>query len=238
MIMIRLNKILSNGGVCSRRDADKLIAQGNVRVNGALVTDLGAKISQDDKIEVNGKIIDTDLKERLWIYYKPIGLLTTNKDPLNRPTIFENLKNLPRVISIGRLDLNSEGLLLLTNNGDLARKFELPSSRITRIYKVRAYGDPAKLLKHFARNVNVTIDGVVYNVDKIAMQPAPRDSNSKISGNCWINISLMEGKNREIRKIFEYFDMQVNRLIRTNYGPFSLSNLNPGEYLEVDYTLR
>ncbi|WP_342225645.1 pseudouridine synthase [Rickettsia endosymbiont of Urophora cardui] len=222
--MQRLAKFISNAGVCSRRDAEKLILDGQVKVDGMTVTSPATNVNIDNQIEVSGSLITSSQKSRLWIYYKPVGLITTHKDPLSRKIVFEQLTGLPRVISIGRLDLNSEGLLLLTNNGDLARQFELPSSKLKRVYHVRAYGNPDLLLK--SNYNNLEIDGIFYNPQSIKLL-------RKNSTNSWLEVILFEGKNREIRRIFEHFGLKVNKLIRTEYGDFKLDNLKPNEYREV-----
>lgn len=222
--MQRLAKFISNAGVCSRRDAEKLILDGQVKVDGIIVTSPATNVDTDNQVEVSGSLITSSQKSRLWIYYKPVGLITTHKDPLSRKTVFEQLTGLPRVISIGRLDLNSEGLLLLTNNGDLARQFELPSSKLKRVYHVRAYGNPDPLLKSNYKNLE--IDGIFYNPQSIKLL-------RKNSTNSWLEVILFEGKNREIRRIFEHFGLKVNKLIRTEYGDFKLDNLKPNEYREV-----
>lgn len=222
--MQRLAKLISNAGICSRRDAEKLILDGQVKVNGIIVTSPATNVDTDNQIEVSGSLITSSQKSRLWIYYKPVGLITTHKDPLSRKTVFEQLTGLPRVISIGRLDLNSEGLLLLTNNGDLARQFELPSSKLKRVYHVRAYGNPDLLLKSNYKNLE--IDGIFYNPQSIKLL-------RKNSTNSWLEVILFEGKNREIRRIFEHFGLKVNKLIRIEYGDFKLDNLKPNEYREV-----
>ncbi|WP_341791443.1 pseudouridine synthase [Rickettsia endosymbiont of Gonocerus acuteangulatus] len=222
--MQRLAKLISNAGVCSRRDAEKLIIDGQVKVDGIIVTSPATNVDIDNQIELSGSLITSSQKSRLWIYYKPVGLITTHKDPLSRKTVFEQLTGLPRVISIGRLDLNSEGLLLLTNNGDLARQFELPSSKLKRVYHVRAYGNPDPLLKSNYKNLE--IDGIFYNPQSIKLI-------KKSSSNAWFEVVLFEGKNREIRRIFEHFGLKVNKLIRTEYGDFKLDNLKPNEYREV-----
>lgn len=222
--MQKLAKIISNSGICSRRDAEKLIVNNQVKVNNIIINSPAGRFSNDAIIEVSGKVINQKQKARLWLYYKPVGLITTHKDTHGRETVFANLPELPRVISIGRLDLNSEGLLLLTNDGSLARKFELPSSKIERVYKVRAYGLPEPLLKNYK---NIEIDKIIYNPKSIKLMKS-------VNCNSWFEVVLTEGKNREIRKIFSHFGMQVNRLIRVRYGDFSLGNLKPGQYKEVD----
>jgi len=255
--MQRLAKAISNSGICSRREAEKLILAGEVRLDGSIIISPAINVSEKNIIEVSGKIIEINQTPRLWIYYKPLGLITTHKDTYGRDTVFENLPNLPRVISIGRLDLNSEGLLLLTNNGDLARKFELPSSKLERVYKVRAYGDITSLNRHceecvrttwqsresgvmpleittvatllrdddLSHNDGIIIDNIRYNPKSIKLIKTGRT-------NSWFEVVLTEGKNREIRKIFEHFGLKVNRLIRIRYGSFLLGSLKPGEYKE------
>ncbi|WP_341792694.1 MULTISPECIES: pseudouridine synthase [unclassified Rickettsia] len=224
--MQRLAKAISNSGVCSRRDAEGLIIAGKVKVDGSIIVYPATNVNDDNQIEVSGTLINQQQGTRLWIYYKPVGLITTHKDPLARKTVFEELVGLPRVISVGRLDLNSEGLLLLTNSGDLARQFELPANKIKRIYKVRAYGNPQSLLNGNYRNIK--INGIYYNPESIKLI-------QESTTNSWFEVVLTEGKNREIRKIFEYFGLKVNRLIRTQYGNFTLDNLKAGEYKEVKY---
>lgn len=222
--MQRLAKAISNAGICSRRDAEGLIIAGKVKVDGSVALSPAINVNDNNQIEVSGKLINRQQVTRLWIYYKPVGLITTHKDPFARKTVFEELVNLPRVISVGRLDLNSEGLLLLTNNGDLARKFELPASKMRRVYRVRAYGSPKSLLNSNYRNIK--INGIYYNPESIKLI-------QEGTTNSWFEVVLIEGKNREIRKIFEYFGLKVNRLIRIQYGEYVLGNLKAGEYTEV-----
>lgn len=222
--MQRLAKVISNAGICSRRDAEELITQGLVKVDGIVINSPAINISENNKVEVQGKLLDRNQEIRLWLYYKPVGLITTHKDPQHRKTVFETIEGLPRVISIGRLDLNSEGLLLLTNNGDLARKFELPSNKIKRIYRVRAHGNPYSLLRSNCRDLK--INNINYCLESIKLI-------QRNTTNSWFEVVLTEGKNREIRKIFEYFNLQVSRLIRIQYGDFILGNLKPGEYTRL-----
>ncbi|WP_017442299.1 pseudouridine synthase [Rickettsia gravesii] len=223
--MHRLAKIISNAGVCSRRDAEKLIVEGQVKVDGITILSPATNVDISNQIEVSGTLINNIHKPRLWIYYKPVGLITTHKDPLSRKTVFEQLTGLPRVISIGRLDLNSEGLLLLTNSGDLARRFELPSSRLKRVYHVRAYGKSDILLKSNYKNLE--IDGIFYNPYSIKLLKQNKS-------NSWFEVVLFEGKNREIRRIFEYFGLKINKLIRIQYGSFTIDNLKPRDYKEIN----
>jgi 23S rRNA pseudouridine2605 synthase len=222
---IRLAKALSSQGYCSRRSAEKLILEGKVRVNGACIKEVVCFVSQDDKLEVEGCIQpENDLK--LWIYYKPKGLITTYSDPLSRHTVFENFPyNASRhLVSVGRLDINSEGLLLMTTSKSLAHTLEHPCNNFARTYKVRTFGNLSDEVLQIKNGI--IIDGIRYKPIKINV--LQRGINS------WLEMILTEGKNREIRKILEYFGLQVNRLIRTNYGPFSLEDLRPGEAMEVN----
>jgi len=224
--MQRIAKAVSSSGLCSRRNAEKLIAAGKVKVNGELIPTPAFLVDDQHIIEVSGKRINLPQQPRMWIYYKPVGLITTHNDPEGRQTVFDNLPGLPRVISIGRLDINSEGLLLLTNNGELARKFELPSNRFERIYKVRARGNIiASMLKTTKQDIK--IDHIIYHIDSIKLLKSNKS-------NSWYEVILHEGKNREIRKIFKYFGLEVNRLIRIKYGSYLLGDLKPSEYREVD----
>lgn len=224
--MQRIAKAISSAGVCSRREAERLIAQGFVKVDGIIIDSPATLVDLSNVIEVQDRKIKQALTPRLWTYYKPTGLLTTHSDPQGRETVFEHLGDLPRVISVGRLDLNSEGLLLLTNHGELARFFELPANKMERVYKVRAYGDTKELER---AKFPVEIEGVVYNPKEIKLI-------KKGSTNSWFEVVLEEGKNREIRKIFEYFGMSVSRLIRIKYGPFSLGELKEDKYLEQNFS--
>lgn len=225
----RIAKYIAAAGVCSRRQAERLVTDGRVKIDGEIITTPAINVTSKNIVEIDGKIITLIEKTRIWLYYKPVGLITTHNDPQNRPTVFDSLKDLlPRVISVGRLDLNSEGLLLLTNNGALARKFELPSNNFDRVYKVRAYGDISSLVTYIKQKkpYQITINNVVYTPKIIKLISAG-------TTNSWFEITLQEGKNREVRKIFEYFSLRVNRLIRTKYGKYELGNLNPGEFVEV-----
>lgn len=217
----RIAKRIARAGLCSRREAERWIEQGRVSVDGTVLTTPAFTVTDDNHVVVDGKPLPAKQETRLWRYHKPPGLVTTNRDELGRDTIFDHLpKNLPRVLTVGRLDLNSEGLLLLTNDGDLARKLELPATGWTRRYRVRVYGrvDQAKLepLKR-----GVTIDGVGYDAI-IASVDKQQGSNA------WLTVSLREGKNREIRRVMEHLGWPVSRLIRLAYGPFQLGNLKAG----------
>jgi 23S rRNA pseudouridine2605 synthase len=230
--MIRIAKFISTSGYCSRRDAEKLISEQKVTVNNIVITTPAMNVSEEDIVAIDGKVIKCeDEKERLWAYYKPAGIITTHRDPQGRPTVFEQFQDLPRVVSIGRLDLNSEGLLLLTNSGRLARELELPKNKTERIYKVRAYSqhniNPYDLEK--ITDTQITIDGIIYNPKSITLI----NTGSK---NQWYMVVLTEGKNREIRKIFAHFGYTVNRLIRVQYGKYMLGKMKPGEYKEIKIT--
>ena len=217
----RIAKVLARAGLCSRRDAERLIADGRVAVDGKTLTTPAFTVTPENHITVNGRAVAEPEETKLWRYHKPAGLVTSHGDPQGRPTVFERLPpELPRVISVGRLDLNSEGLLLLTNDGGLARKLELPATGWARRYRVRVYGavDEARLLK---LEKGVTIDGLAYGSIRARL-------DSSQGGNAWLSVSLREGKNREIRKVMEHLGFFVNRLIRVAYGPFQLGNLARG----------
>ncbi len=214
----RIAKWLARAGVASRRDAEKLIADGVVKLNNAVINHPATFVTPGDLVTVAGKLIDNPEKTRLWRYHKPIGLVTTHRDPEGRPTVFAHLpKQLPRVVSVGRLDLNSEGLLLLTNDGALARKLELPATGWLRRYRVRVFGAPQPAqLADLARGV--TVEGVKYG-------PIEAGLDSKRGDNSWLTVSLREGRNREVRKVMTHLGLQVGRLIRIAYGPFQLGTL-------------
>jgi 23S rRNA pseudouridine2605 synthase len=222
----RIAKFLARAGVCSRRDAERLIAEGRVKLNGKVLDTPTVKVSAADKVAVDGRLIGAAEPTRLWRYHKPPGLVTTHRDPAGRPTVFENLPaNLPRVISVGRLDLTSEGLLLLTNDGALARRLELPANGWQRRYRARAFGRVEQSELDELRN-GITVDGVNYG---------PIDAKLERAGaaNAWITLTLAEGKNREVRRVLDALGLRVNRLIRTGYGPFQLGTLAPGEVEEI-----
>ncbi|MGD9817044.1 MAG: pseudouridine synthase [Hyphomonadaceae bacterium] len=221
----RIAKVLARAGVCSRRDAERLIAEGRVKLNGLVLDTPAVKVTARDKIEVDGRQIGAAAPTRLWLYHKPPGLVTTHRDPAGRATVFEHLPpELPRVISVGRLDLTSEGLLLLTNDGALARELELPSNGWLRRYRARAFGriDQAALdrLKD-----GVTVDGVHYGPIEAKLE--------RQAANSWITVAIREGKNREVRRVLDALGLKVNRLIRISYGPFELGTLAPGAVEEV-----
>lgn len=224
----RLAKRIASAGICSRRDAEKLIENGEVKVNGEVIRSPATNVSASDVVEVKGKTISTPDHTRLWLYHKPSGLLTTHKDPKGRPTVFASLpKSMPRVISVGRLDLNSEGLLLLTNSGDLARTLELPKTGLPRTYHARMFGTLSER-EIKTLDAGIAIDGIHYG--SIQVKPI-----RKTSSNSWVEVTLHEGKNREIRKVFEHLNHPVSRLIRTSYGPFELRDLPKGHIQEIPF---
>lgn len=222
----RIAKVIARSGVCSRREAEKLIEAGQVTVNGERIKSPALNVTDEDDIRVKGKPIGASEPSRLWLYHKPTGLVTTHNDPEGRTTVFASLPaHLPRVISVGRLDLNTEGLLLLTNDGAIARHMELPATGWKRRYRVRAFGLLNEaVLAPLAKGV--TIDGVKYAPIEATMEKSEKR-------NSWVSVTLTEGKNREIRKVFEYLDCKVSRLMRLSYGPFQLGSLEPGEIKEV-----
>lgn len=228
---MRLNKFLSQAGVCSRRDADKLISSGCVSINEKTVIPPAPLLAGNEVIKVNGKIITATTTVKVWVFYKPSGLVTTHKDEQGRQTVFDYLKEnglKDRVISVGRLDLNSEGLLLLTNSGEFSRFAESPKTEWERIYRVRVFGEIQNI--NFEKlQQGITVDNINYR--EVIVEP---EQDFKHKGkNTWLRVVLKEGKNREIRKIMEHFNLQVNRLIRVSYGPYYLENLKPGEWKEV-----
>ena len=223
----RLSKKIARSGFSSRREAEKYIESGRVKVNGAIIKELSFQVGINDQIHIDGRRINKEEKTRLWKFYKPKGLITSHKDEKSRQTIFQILpKNLPRLITVGRLDLNSEGLLLLTNDGDLKRKLELPSSEIVRSYRVRAKG-VANENKLSRLRQGITVDGIRY-------RPMELNIIKQNTSNVWLSVRLMEGKNREIRLSFQAIGLQVNKLIRTSFGPISLGKLDKGQIEEVE----
>lgn len=222
----RLAKFMARSGVCSRRQAEEYIQQKRVTVDGEIVESPAFNVTGDEKILFDGEKLPEIQQTRLWLYHKPTGLVTTHKDEKERPTVFDNLPaGMPRVVSVGRLDLNSEGLLLLTNNGELSRKLELPSNGWLRRYKVRVHGAvDGKKLKALLKGT--VIDGVEYG-------PVKAEIESTQGSNSWLLVTLSEGKNREIRKVMKSIGLDVARLIRLSYGPFQLGSLKKGEAREV-----
>ncbi len=222
----RIAKVMARAGLCSRRDAERWIADGRVRVDGEVLSTPALTVTEANLVEVDCQALPGAAPVRLWRYHKPPGLLTSHADPQGRPTVFDRLpKALGRVISIGRLDLNSEGLLLLTNDGDLARRLELPETGWARRYRVRVHGivDEKKLQ---GLENGITVSGVSYGPIRVELDNQQR-------ANAWLMVSLNEGRNREIRKVMEHLGLEVNRLIRVAFGPFQLGNLTRGQTSEI-----
>ncbi len=225
----RIAKRIASAGICSRRDAEKLILDGQVRVNKIVIKSPALNVTDDDHITVRGKALPQKSAIRLFMFHKPAGLVVSQKDDKGRATVFDGLPpELPRLVSVGRLDLNSEGLLLMTTSGELSRYLELPSTQLPRTYRVRAFGNLAKLNPD-ALLRGITVDGITYG---------PIDVEVERSGdnNHWLRMTLHEGKNREIRRVLEHLGFQVNRLIRVAYGPFGLADLPKGAFVEIPTT--
>ncbi|MEM9583816.1 MAG: pseudouridine synthase [Pseudomonadota bacterium] len=222
----RIAKVLARAGIASRRGAEALIAAGRVAVNGKVIDSPALNVTPNDKIQCDGKEVGAPERPRLWLYNKPIGLVTTEKDEKGRDTVFGALPDsMPRVISVGRLDLNSEGLLLLTNDGGIKRQLELPSTGWLRKYRVRVNGRPDDATFDPLRE-GVTAEGERF-------QPMDITLDRQQGANAWLTVGLREGKNREIRRAMAEVDLKVNRLIRVSYGPFRLNDLKTGEVEEV-----
>lgn len=223
---MRIAKAIAHAGLCSRRDAETWIGQGRVAVNGKVLTTPAHVVAPGDIVTVDGKPLPATGLPRLWRYHKPKGLVTSHKDPQGRQTVFEALPpELPRVVSVGRLDLNTEGLLLLTTDGALARHLELPSTGWLRRYRVRAHGRVSQAdLDRLAKGI--TIDGVHYG-------PVEARIDREQGTNMWLSLGLREGKNREVKRLAEALGLTVNRLIRISFGPFALGDLTPGQVSEV-----
>ncbi|MCU0829201.1 MAG: rRNA pseudouridine synthase [Tabrizicola sp.] len=222
----RIAKVLSRAGIASRREAERLIELGEVKVNGKTITSPALNVTSKDKITVRGEPVGQPEPPRLWLYYKPEGLVTSAADEKGRDTVFDHLpEDMPRVMSVGRLDLNSEGLLLLTNDGELKRRLELPSTGWLRKYRVRVKGNPTDPDLEPLRK-GVTVDGEKF-------QPMDVKLDRHQGANAWLTVGLREGKNREIRRAMTHIGLTVNRLIRISYGPFRLNELQPGEVEEV-----
>jgi 23S rRNA pseudouridine2605 synthase len=221
----RIAKYIAHSGFCSRREAEELIAEGRVKVNGVVI-DNPATIISDQSVKIDDKLINKKDNIDLWLFHKPKQVITSNKDDKGRALIFDLLpKKMPRVITIGRLDYNTEGLIMLTNNGDFARYLELPKNNFVRKYRVRVFGklDYERLQK---LSKGITIEGVRYSSIKIKID-IEKEYNS------WLEVEICEGKNREVRKVMEYLGLQVTRLIRIQFGPFILGDLAVGELRKV-----
>ncbi len=222
----RIAKVIARTGLASRREVERMIKASRVIVNGVTISSPALNVTATDEITVDGKEISLPEVERLWLFHKPIGLVTTENDERGRKTIFDVIpKELPRVLNIGRLDINSEGLLLLTNDGDVKRRLELPSTGWLRRYRVRIKGAPEETMLNPLRK-GLTLDSIQFRPMEITL-------DRQQGANAWLTIALREGKNREIRRALEHIGFMVNRLIRVSYGPFQLGNLKPGEVEEV-----
>jgi 23S rRNA pseudouridine2605 synthase len=225
----RIAKLMARAGLCSRRDAEVWIAAGRVAVNGKVLASPALNVTSEDKIIVDGKPLEAAERTRLFLFNKPAGLVTSDRDPEGRPTVFayvaERFPDLPRLISIGRLDMNTEGLLLLTNDGGLARVLELPATGWIRRYRVRANGQTDDAALSTLRR-GVTVEGIAYAPVEVTLD--------RVQGaNVWLTLGLREGKNREVKRLLEHIGLQVNRLIRLSFGPFQLGNLEDGAVEEV-----
>ena len=222
----RIAKVLARAGVASRRDAEKMILAGRIAVNGKIIDRAALNITDADKVTVDGKPMTPPEPPRLWLYHKPIGLVTTTRDEQGRATIYDKLPpELPRVVTVGRLDINSEGLLLLTNDGGLKRQMELPSTGWLRKYRVRVNGRPTDVQLEPLRQ-GITVDGERF-------QPMTVIIDRQQGANAWLTVSLREGKNREVRRALQDIGLSVNRLIRISYGPFQLNTLKAGAVEEI-----
>ena len=222
----RIAKVIARAGLCSRRDAERWIADGRVAVNGRVLASPAINVGPEDRIAVDGVQLPARERTRLWLYHKPKGLVTTARDPEGRPTVFAALPpDIPRVVAVGRLDIATEGLLLLTNDGGLARLLELPSTGWLRRYRVRAHGDmPKDAVDQLADGV--TVDGVVYG-------PVEATLDRSQGSNHWLTLGLREGKNREVKRLLAHLGLATTRLIRISYGPFQLGELTPGAVVEI-----
>jgi 23S rRNA pseudouridine2605 synthase len=222
----RIAKVIARSGLCSRRDAERLIEEGRVSLNGQKLSTPATLVTPGDRIEVDNAPLPSRERTRLWLFHKPKGLVTTNRDPEGRPTVFSALPaDMPRVLSVGRLDINTEGLLLLTNDGGLARVLELPSTGWLRRYRVRAHGTVAQPALDALRH-GVSIEGMIYGAIEAEIE--------RVQGsNVWLLIGLREGKNREVKRVLEHLGLSVTRLIRVSFGPFQLADMEAGEVREV-----
>ncbi|MDR1910275.1 MAG: rRNA pseudouridine synthase [Holosporales bacterium] len=223
----RIAKVIARAGLCSRREAEEWIKQGRVTLDGEPLITPAITVTSAQCICVDGQPLPRTEKPRLWIFHKPVGVITTHRDPHGRKTVFDLLVpyNLPRVISVGRLDVASEGLLLLTNDGGLARRLELPATGLSRQYRVRLFGTVTQDALDRLRQ-GITVRGIAYDPMNVTLD---RQKGS----NAWLTMTLHEGKNREIRRLAEHLGWQVNRLIRVAYGPFRLGELSVGGVQEV-----
>lgn len=224
---MRIAKFIARTGSMSRRDAEKYVMAGKVSVNNEIITNPATKLTGDEEIAINGALLPKIEPTRVWLYHKKPGLITTSFDELGRETIFDDINpDVNHVITIGRLDKNTEGLLVLTNDGEYARQLELPANNYLRTYKVQVFG---RIYEDELENLanGITIDGVIYK--KVLVKIEKQSMN-----NAWLQVTLIEGKNREIRNIMQYLGLKIKRLIRIAYGPYQLDNLRLGEVIEVE----
>ena len=224
---MRLSKFLAHAGYCSRREAEKIIKDDKVIINNVICNDFSYQVDEKDEVYIGNTHVVGQSEIELYILNKPKGYITSRKDELDRKTVYDLLPdNKQHLISVGRLDYNTEGLLLFTNNGDYARYYELPKNKISRTYKVKVYGN---IQNSYIKKIKdgITIDGITHNVDEITLE-------KKLNTNNWFIMKLTEGKNREIRKIFESLNLVVNRIVRTHYGKYSIVNMKLGEFKEVN----
>jgi 23S rRNA pseudouridine2605 synthase len=222
----RIAKLLARAGIASRRDVERMIAEGRIALNGEKLTTPATLLENLQGVTVDGQPVKPAGAARLFLFYKPAGCLTAARDPKGRPTIYDKLPpGLPRLMPIGRLDYMTEGLLLLTNDGELKRQLELPSTGVVRRYRARAFGDVTQAQLE-SLSEGVTIEGIRYGSIDANLE-------RRTGRNCWIEMSLTEGKNREVRNVLAYLGLQVSRLIRTSYGPFSVEGMGPGDVGEV-----
>ena len=223
----RIAKLLARAGIASRREIERMIAEGRIALNGEKITTPATVLESVEGLTVDGRPVRPAKATRLYRFYKPPTTLTAERDPKGRPTIYDRLpQGMSRVMPVGRLDFMTEGLLLLTNDGELKRQLELPRTGVVRSYRARAFGDVTQAeLEDLADGV--TIEGIHYGSINANLE-------RRTGRNCWIEMSLTEGKNREVRRVLAYLGMQVSRLIRTAYGPFTLEGLEPGDVDEID----
>jgi len=222
----RIAKLLARAGIASRREIERMIAEGRIALNGKVLETPATIITSLQGITVDGQPVEAPAPARIFRYHKPSGLLTTERDPKGRPTIYDRLpRDLPRVIPVGRLDLNTEGLLLLTTDGELKRQLELPKTGVTRTYRARAYGQVSQ------KQLEDLIEGV--EIEGVRYGSIDANLERRTGANVWVEMKLTEGKNREVRRVLEYLGLKVSRLIRTAYGPFLLGDMPAGAVDEV-----
>ncbi len=223
----RIAKLLARAGIASRRGIERMIADRRIAINGTAVETPATILTSLDGVTVDGKPVRPPKSARLFRFYKPVGVLTTERDPKGRRTIYDVLpKGLPRLVPVGRLDFNTEGLLLMTTDGGLKRQLELPSTGVPRTYRARAYGQVTQA------QLEDLIDGI--EIDGIRYGSIDANMERRTGANVWVEMTLTEGKNREVRRVLEYLGLDVARLIRTSYGPFQLAGLDKGQIAEVD----